>query len=205
LPRAMQLFSPLHLGGQVECATALFCDLRGYSSFSEQLSPDQVTDYINAYTSEMVAVVRRFEGRPIDYLGDGIFFLFERKERTDDHALRAVRAALAMQENFAALAAGWSEKAAMPIRPEMGIGIATGEMMIGVVGAEDHIKLSAVGDAVNVASRVQGLTKICGYNILVTQPTHHAARDSIEARNCGLHLLRGRREPVELFGILRVS
>jgi class 3 adenylate cyclase len=201
LPRAMQLFSPLHLGGQVEKATAMFCDLRGYSGFSERLAPDQVTAYINQYTSEMVEVVHLFAGRPIDYLGDGIFFLFEQKAKSEDHALRAVRAALEMQRRFALLATHWSEEKELAELPEMGIGIATGEMMIGAVGAEDHIKLSAVGDAVNVASRVQGLTTTCGYNILLTPPTHDAVRQHFAARSCGLHLLRGRREEIEVFGI----
>ena len=204
LPRAMQLFSPLQLGGRVEIATALFCDLRGYSGVSESLAPDQVTAYINEYSSEMVTVVHRFGGRTIDYLGDGIFFLFE-KNKSGDHALRAVRAALEMQKSFELLATRRQIEDALPAKPEMGIGIATGEMMIGAVGSEERIKLSAIGDAVNVASRAQGLTQSCGYNILITLSTCDAVRDFVEARSCGLHILRGRKTPIELFGVLGVS
>lgn len=204
LPRAMQLFSPLQLGGRVEIATAMFCDLRGYSGISESLAPDQVSAYVNEYTTEMVTVVHRFGGRTIDYLGDGIFFLFE-KNKSGDHALRAVRAALEMQKSFAILAARRQAEDALPARPEMGIGIASGEMMIGAVGSEERIKLSAIGDAVNVASRVQGLTQSCGFPILITLPTHGAVHDFIEARSCGIHTLRGRKTPLELFGVFGVK
>ncbi|HEX8834483.1 MAG TPA: adenylate/guanylate cyclase domain-containing protein, partial [Abditibacteriaceae bacterium] len=107
VPRTLGLFSHLKLGGQTGEAAAFFCDLRGYSTLSEFLSPEDVTQILNEYTDALVQEVKKHKGRPIDYLGDGVFVLFEPGIAGPQFALRSVEAALAAQRAFGPLQEMW--------------------------------------------------------------------------------------------------
>jgi class 3 adenylate cyclase/CHASE2 domain-containing sensor protein len=195
------VFVPLHLGGREEEATAFFCDLRGYTSLTEQLPLNAVSRLANEYTSALVDVVKRHQGRPIDYQGDGVFVLFERPLAGRNHAEKAVRAALEFQEVFQELRARWDAEGAPPL--ENGIGIASGTMMIGIVGAEEYVKLGAQGDPVNVAAHIQRLSRECGYRVLLTREVHEQVRHSFAAtyEYCGRRTLKERNQPVEVYGV----
>ena len=200
----------LHLGGRTECATAFFCDLRGYTALAENLPPERVAALLNLYTSTLVTVVRRWGGRPIDYLGDGVFVLFESARTEKRHAGNALRAALEAQGEFAKLAEGLAgddefDRASL----QAAIAIHTGEMLIGAVGDENYLKLGAVGDAVNVAARVQNLAVRCGFTILATGEAVASWSDALPNENspfqlipCGHLELKGRQQPVEVFGVV---
>jgi adenylate cyclase len=203
LPQAMNLLTQLRLGGKTEEATAWFCDLRGYSSLTESLPSEVVSQLLGEYTQALVQVVRRHGGRPIDYQGDGVFVLFEKNRSGRDHAVRAVRAALETEDVFSELRRKWSEKGARAT--QIGIGIATGTMMIGVVGASEHMKMGAVGDAVNVAARVQSLSRTCGHSILLASSTYERVEDVFPAVHCGAFMLHGRKEPLEVYGLSALS
>ena len=199
VPQTLSIFSRLRLGGHVEEASAFFCDLRGYSNLTEHLAPEVVTRLVNEYTTALVQVVKRHQGRPIDYQGDGVFVLFEQSLAGRDFTHKAVSAALELQGVFQRLRQEWAEASA-PL-PEIGIGIETGPMMIGLVGAHEHMKLGAVGDAVNIAARVQGLNLECGYNVLVTSHTYERIKDTVPAHYCGIHSIKGRAQPLEVYGL----
>ena len=96
----------------------------------------------------------------------------------------------------------WSRQ--FGIAMEIGIGINTGEMAVGIVGSTDHMKIGAIGDAVNVASRVQGLTTVCGYSVLLTQDCYDELGGHIALYPCGSHTVKGRVQPVEIFGAVAV-
>src|SRR5690606_19614750 len=106
----LNVFSRLRLGGRVEEASAVFCDLRGYSSLSERLSPETTGRLINEYTSTLVTTVKRFGGRPIDYQGDGVFVLFERTLAGPEYSWRAVQAALALQQDLQKFRQKWQDE-----------------------------------------------------------------------------------------------
>jgi len=199
VPRTLAIFTRLQLGGHVEEATAFFCDVRGFMGLTEHLKLDDLSDLVNEYTGTLVGVVEKYQGRAIDYQGDGVFVLFERSMTGDDHAHKAVQAALHFQEVFTAMREKWIAPDTAPI--EIGIGIATGTMKIGIVGAADLMKLSALGDAVNVAARVQTLTRQCGYDVLLTEETYQYVRDRIPLADCGSHYVRGREQPVQVYGV----
>ncbi|MDQ3814469.1 MAG: adenylate/guanylate cyclase domain-containing protein, partial [Armatimonadota bacterium] len=193
---------PLHLGGREEEATAFVCDLRGFTGATEQMPLDALSHLTNEYTSTLVDVVKHHQGRPIDYQGDGAFVLFERPLAGKDYAEKAVRAALEMQEVFQDLQRTWAEAGVPGL--EAGIGIATGTLMVGLVGAEDYMKPGAQGDAVNVAAHVQCLSRTAGYNVLITRDTYARVRETVAATYiyCGSHVVKGRKQPVEIYGVV---
>jgi len=202
LGAALHPLDDLRLGGRTEMATAFFCDLRGYSTFAEHLAPERASRILNSYTQVLVAAVAPFGGRPIDYLGDGVFILFQgaRRGKADDpragdHALRAVRAALAAQTALRQ----WQSNESVSLHAA--IAIHCGEMMIGVIGADDNLKLGAIGDAVNVAARVQSLSDRCGYGVLITREVLSRIEGKIAAQRCGDFEVKGRAQAVEVFGV----
>lgn len=204
----LDVFSRLQPGGRLEEAAAMFCDLRGYSALSERLSPAATNTLINQYTGVLVKTVKSFGGRPIDYQGDGVFVLFERSLTGREYSWRATQAALALQHDFQRLHEQWmseDESGAMA-NIQIGIGIETGEMMIGLVGAQEHLKPGAVGDAVNVASRIQSLNLRCGYPIIITRTTWERIRENCETQHvpvasCGEFPIRGRSAAIEVYGL----
>jgi adenylate cyclase len=205
LAPTLSLFSRLQLGGRIEEASAFFCDLRGYTALTEKLGPADTARLIGQYTSTLVRVVRKHGGRPIDYQGDGAFMLFEPALCGQEYARRAILAAIELQEDLHKLRERWKDEGAAAENISVGIGIETGSMMIGLVGATDHLKQGAIGDAVNVASRVQRLNLTCGYAILITSTTRErAGADFCEghgAVSCGVQPIRGRSEPLEIYGM----
>lgn len=204
--QAMHIFKPLNVGGREEIATALFCDMRNYSTLSELISPLQITRLIADYNENVTRCAARFGGRSIDFQGDGVFVLFETAHAGDDHAGQAVQAALQMQQAFVELRARWQPRLlddGVAADLEFGIGVETGMMMIGVFGSHDRIHLGAIGDAVNVASRVQGLTQMFGHSVLITQNTFDRVASRVEVAPCGTHRVKGRSASIEVFGVLQ--
>ena len=209
LPHALSLFAQLRLGGKTEEATAWFCDLRGYSSLSEHMTAQDVGALLAQYTETIVRIVQSHGGRPIDYQGDGVFVLFESSK--PDFCERAVLAALETETAFHALHAQWQrdkggpngQNQALPL--EIAIGMATGPLMIGLVGSHRHLKMGAVGDAVNVASRAQEMSRECGFPILLSRSTYNRVLDLFPLRFCGEFQVHGRTQPIELFGLSRAS
>ncbi len=196
--QTLHVFSRLQLGGRTEEASAFFCDVRGYSALSEVRSPEEITRVVNEYTSTLARVMKRHQGRLIDYQGDGVFVLFERSFAGVSHAEKAVRAALELQEVFEQLRRVWAANGAPEL--EIGIGIETGLMTIGIVGAQERMMFSALGHAVNVAARVQGLSAQCGYGILMTHSTFEQVQDIIPASPCGSYTVKGLQQPVVVYG-----
>lgn len=195
----LQTVMQLELGGYRQVATALQCDLRGYSGLTEIMEVGELMTVMNEYTELMAQVMHRYNGRIIDFQGDGAFVLFEEQFAGKDFALKATQAAVEMRHEFYVLRSEWAEPAASSV--DVGIGLDTGELMIGNVGAKSHMKLGAIGDAVNVAARVQRLSSQCGYNVLITLHTYERLHGALEARSCGIQPVRGRNQAVEIFGV----
>lgn len=219
LPHALSLFAQLRLGGKTEEATAWFCDLRGYSSLSEYMTAQEVSGLLAQYTETIVRIVQRHGGRPIDYQGDGVFVLFESSK--PDFCKHAVLAALETEAAFHTLHDQWrhdqqhqdrlhqdrqhnnreqdGQGSTLPL--EIAIGMATGPLMIGLVGSHRHLKMGAVGDAVNVASRAQALSRECGFPILLSRSTYDRVLDLFPLQFCGEFHVHGRTQPLELYGL----
>jgi adenylate cyclase len=163
--------NPAHytMEGQSRDMTVLFSDIRGFTNFSEKLPPAELAEVLNAYLSTMTRIIQQHQGTIDKYIGDAVMAFWNAPVDLSDHAPRAVATALDMQaalpklnEDFAAR--GWPEV-------KIGIGVNTGRMSVGNMGSEFRMSYTVMGDAVNLGSRLEGITKQYGVGILATQPT----------------------------------
>jgi adenylate cyclase len=171
-------------------ATVLFSDIRGFSSMAESLPPKEVADIVNGHLAAMAQVVVEHGGMLGQFGGDAVMAVFGAPDPQPDHAERALRCAVAMQRRQAEL----NESASTPIG--IGIGINTGRVMAGTVGAEGRLEYTVIGDAVNVASRLQSSAK--EGEILASDGTAAAAPE-IPATPAGARDVKGRTQPVKTF------
>jgi adenylate cyclase len=190
----------LRLGGELRELTVLFSDLRNFTTHAHALAPETLVALLNDHMSEMTAIVFRQDGVLAHYAGDGLEAFWNAPISQPDHARRACEAALEMVAALGPLrrefaARGWAEL-------DMGIGLNTGSMVVGNLGSRDRLAYTAVGDPVNVASRLEGLSKEYGVHIVIGEATRQAAGDAFEYRFLDLVAVKGRAEPVRVYELL---
>ncbi|HYD47409.1 MAG TPA: adenylate/guanylate cyclase domain-containing protein [Terriglobales bacterium] len=190
----------LKLGGEKREMTVLFTDIRGFTKISEKLEPEALVELLNEYLGEMTEIVFRHDGMLDKYIGDAVMALWGAPLPQPAHAASACRAALAMVGRLAELNREWQQRGWQPLA--IGAGINTGQMAFGNMGSADHLSLTAMGDNVNLASRIEGLTKIYGVPVLISESTRFAAGEAIIARELDFVRVRGRQDRVRLFQVL---
>ena len=183
-------------GGELREVTALFADIRGFTTFSERCGhdPRKVVALLNAYFGAVVPLIEAEGGVVASFLGDGVMVLFGAPVNQPDHAARAVRAAVRMAGTIREQAALWTGLGCPGMK--VGIGIHTGPAVIGAVGGRTRLDYTAIGDTINTASRVEGKTKALAAEILITASTLDAIRGDPELID-RCHQVP---EPVELAG-----
>lgn len=183
--------------GEAKILTVLFTDLRSFTSMSEGLEAAQVVPLLNGYFEEMVAVVFKHGGTLDKYLGDGLMVYFGAPLPQPDHAVRAVRCALEMLRRLAAL----NRAHGLAGRPElrMGIGIHTGTAMVGTMGATHRQEYTAIGSTVNLASRLEQLSKDYEHDIIVSETTRQAVAEALPLREVGTASVKGVAQPLKIF------
>ncbi len=186
----------LRLGGEEKELTAMFSDIAGFTSFSEAMSAEELVAFLNQYLSAMSDIILEHGGTVDKYEGDAIIAFFGAPLPMADHALRAVRVALAQQAMLKTMRARWAEQGYPEVRTR--IGINTGPMVVGNVGTESHFNYTIMGDNVNLASRLEGVNKAYGTDVLVSGATAAQVRDAIETRLVDRVLVVGKRVPVDL-------
>jgi adenylate cyclase len=161
----------LRLGGEEVLGTVLFSDIRGFTTFSESHPAGEVIDILNRYLTEMTDAIMGHGGTLIGYLGDGIIAIFGAPLEQDDHADRALRAAQEMlgprMESFNE----WIRERGIDKPFETGIGINSGLFMAGNVGSQERLEYTVIGDTVNTAARMEGLTKGSGHSLFIAEST----------------------------------
>ncbi|MEW6267422.1 MAG: CHASE2 domain-containing protein [Thermodesulfobacteriota bacterium] len=190
----------LTLGGSRRVMTVFFSDLAGFTSISEVLSPENLVHLLNRYLSLMTGAIMRGGGTVDKFEGDAIMAFWGAPMPQPDHARRACLAALEQQKIMAefrrqALAEGLPE---LKVR----MGLNTGPMIVGNMGSEERFDYTVMGDAVNLASRLEGANKPFGTGIMISESTLEAAGDVIETRELDLLRVKGKKEPIRVFELM---
>lgn len=197
-PAVIQQLNPdqLALGGQRKQITVLFADIRGFTTFSENLQPEQLVSVLNRYLAAAAEAVLREEGTVDKFLGDAVMAWFNAPIPQPDHSLRAVRAALNIRSAILAL------HAVLPAADQLsfGIGIHRGDAVLGLVGSERRLDYTAIGDSVNTARRIQENAK--PGQVLITQDVYREVADAIYAKATTPIQAKGKREPIEVYEVI---
>jgi adenylate cyclase len=197
--------SQLRLGGEVRALTILFCDIRGFTTIAESMKgdPERLTTLINRLLTPLSEVVMAHGGTIDKYIGDCLMAFWNAPLDDPDHATHAVEAALGMMQALedlnGELRAEAEARGETPISLRIGIGINTGHCVVGNVGSERRFDYSALGDAVNLASRLEGASKDLGVPLVIGQATAEQVAERIPLRQLRKITVKGRAEPVLVY------
>jgi adenylate cyclase len=187
----------LRLGGELREMTVLFSDLRNFTTLAHALPPEILVSLLNTYRTEMTEIILRHDGVLAQYAGDAIEAFWNAPMNQSDHARQACQTALEMLGRMRQLAPDFAQRGWTGL--DMGIGINTGRMVVGNMGSRNHLAYTAVGDPVNVASRLEGLSKEYGARIVVGEATRAAAGDAVTFRFLDVVAVKGRAEPLRVY------
>ncbi len=167
----------LDLGGRRKHITVLFSDIRGFTSISEQIEPEQVITLLSDYLAQVTHIVFKNGGTIDKFIGDAVMAIFGAPKFHEDDALRAVNAGLDIVQLAESLSPKWSKLIGSPLK--IGVGINTGDAVVGSIGSEVRSDFTAIGDTVNLASRLEALTKEMGIPMLISEFTASEIRDTM--------------------------
>lgn len=187
----------LKLGGERKTLTIFFSDLQGFTSISENLDPEALTALLNDYLTAMTEIIHQEQGTVDKYEGDAIIAFWNAPVDVPDHALRAVRAALRCQARLAELRPVFRERTGHDLY--MRIGINTGQAVVGNMGSHSRFDYSMLGDAVNLAARLEGVNKQFNTFTMVSRTTSETVGPAVPMRELGRVAVVGRKEPVTVF------
>ncbi len=193
------LHTGFSLGGKLVDATALFCDIRSFTSIAESQTPAETIELLSDYYALMMEAIGEEGGIVNQLAGDGLMAIFGAPLPHEDHRLRSVRAAIQM---MGLLTQYNQERIALKRSPiRIGIGIASGEVIAGFAGTQRRATYTCVGDTVNLASRLESQTKVVGKPILIDENVRAGLNDSIEVENQGVVEIRGKSQPVQIYSV----
>jgi|GEM_PF-1191050 len=197
--------STLQLGGTRREMTVLFSDIRGFTTYSEKRSPEEVVSILNEYLDAMTRVIIEHKGTLDKYVGDAIMAIWgaPRAEPAAISAKRAVTTAVRMLEKLDELRAKWQREDKEPL--DMGIGINTGTMVVGNMGSELRMDYTVIGDAVNLGARVEAQTRAFNVRLIITEATFQYVQDIVETRLLDTIKVKGKDRPVKIYAVDRLK
>lgn len=187
----------INLGGERRDITLLFTDLAGFTTFSEALSPEQVTYVLNRHFTGMTDILLEHQGTLVQFIGDAIMAFWGAPLEDDDQAYHAVATAIAMQKAMATLREELAKEDLPQIR--MRIGIHSGSAVVGNLGSAKRFGYTAVGDDVNLAARLEGINKLYGTGIMMSSDTARQVEGRIALRPVDRVIVKGKSQAVEVF------
>jgi adenylate cyclase len=204
----MQNPEVLQFGGELRNLTVLFSDIRDFTTFTEKNDPQLVVQMLREYLTEMTRIVIEEGGTLDKYIGDAVMAEFGAPIAYPDHAVRGCRAALRMAAEVERLTAKWTAEGKEPFR--IGLGVNTGNMVVGNLGSEQLFDYTVIGDEVNLGARLESLNKDyqTDKHIIISEGTYEAAGTAIEVRQLGEVKVKGKTHPVvvyELVGLTATS
>ncbi len=188
------------IGGRRACLTFLFSDIVGFSSIAERMPAEPLVEQLSEYLGEMDRQIRREQGTVDKFLGDGIMAFWGAPAPNAEHALAACRAALLCQERLAGLRESWKAEGKPPFF--QGIGLNTGEAIVGNMGSSTRMSYTVVGDPVNTASRLENLNRHYGTGIILSQSTRDLVKDHFVTRPLDLVSVKGRKTAVKIYELM---
>ncbi|EER59231.1 adenylate/guanylate cyclase with Chase sensor [Acidovorax delafieldii 2AN] len=187
----------LRLGGEAREVTVMFTDLAGFTTLSEQLSAEQTVEVLTGYFSAMTPIIHRRGGTVDKFIGDAVMAFWGAPLDDPRHAENAVRAAVEMQQAMHGLVADLGKRGLPPIH--MRIGLHTGRVVVGNVGSDQRFSYTAIGDAVNLAARLEGANKAFGTQILLSGATAAQLPADVALRPLDDVIVKGKSEPVRVY------
>jgi len=194
----------LRLGGERRRLTVLFSDIRNFTPFCESREPEEVVAILNEYLTHMTQQIFEHSGTLDKYVGDEIVAFFGAPgAHHADHALNAARAALAMKATLTKLQDKWRSEGREAL--DFGVGLNTGEMLVGNMGSSDIFDYTVIGDQVNLGARVETLTRKYGCSIIITESTYNEIRDRAEVRELGEETVKGKTRPIKVYELVALE
>ena len=192
--------SMMKLGGEKRKITVFFSDIAGFTSFSEKLEPEALVKFLNEYLGEMTDIIIRNKGTLDKYEGDAIMSFWNAPVALPDHELSACTAALENQKRLTELREKWSHLNLPELKVR--IGLNSGEAVVGNMGSETRFDYTAMGDNVNLASRLEGINKQYGTYIIISESTYAAVKDKMVCRELDLIRVKGKSAPVKIYELV---
>jgi len=196
----------LQLGGQKRPLSLLFSDLAGFTTLSERMDPQDLLAHLNEYLTAMTQIVLDEGGTLDKYIGDAIMAFWNAPQDIPDHADRALRTMILMQRKMNDLNDRWRERDPDHEVLEVRIGVNSGEVVVGNVGGKDRFDYSAIGDAVNLAARLEPANKTYDtLNMTSEYSLNLARRDDYRVRELDLVAVKGKEQPVKVYAVLELT
>jgi adenylate cyclase len=190
----------LKLGGDKKELSVLFSDIRGFTTISEGLKPEDLVHLLNEYLTVMTDIVFKYDGTLDKYMGDALMAIYGAPLDQTDHPLRACYSALEMMEQLKKLNEKWIQEGKKPL--DIGIGINTGMMMVGNMGSEQRFDYTVMGDAVNLGSRLEGANKAYRTHILISESTFERVKNELACLELDSVKVRGKTFPVKIYELV---
>jgi len=188
------------LGGDLKDVSVLFSDIRGYTTLTEHMSPEDVVRMLNEYFEDMVDALFSYKGTLDKYIGDAMMAVFGSPLPLDDHQWMAVQTAVEMRHRLALFNTKRVTEGHMPIA--IGIGIHSDKVLGGNIGSSRRMEYTAIGDGVNLASRLESASKQYGCDIVISEQTYHPCADRIWARELDYIKVKGKTQPVSVYELV---
>jgi adenylate cyclase len=190
----------LKLGGERRNITLFFSDIRGFTSISEKLDPEELVRLLNEYLSEMTKIIMNNQGLVDKFMGDAIMAFWGAPIEQSDHAEKACLSSLEMINKLKDLQEKWKKEGIPSFN--IGIGLNTGDAIVGNMGSFDRFDYTAMGDNVNLASRLEGLNKFYGTNIIISENTYNIVKNKFETRKLDAVRVKGKKKPILIYELL---
>ena len=185
------------LGGEERELTVWFSDIAGFTSISETLEPHDLVEFLNQYFTAMTSIVKEHGGFVDKYVGDAIIAVFGAPQHDPDHALHAVQSALACDKRLKELEDTFNLPGGLKVAAR--IGVNTGEMLVGNIGSSDRLNYTIMGDAVNLAARIEGVNKMYGTSVMASDSTIEQCGDAIQVRELDIVRVKGKATPTTIY------
>jgi adenylate cyclase len=191
----------LKLGGERRVATIFFSDIRSFTAISEKLEPEEVVEFLNAYMTIMVKIISQYNGIVDKFIGDAIMAVWGVPESKGNDALNAVNATIEMRTALLEFNKGRGSAKKPVIK--IGCGLNTGPVLAGQIGSDDRLDYTVIGDAVNLASRVETLNKPFGTDILISEDTYQIVKGDFDCEAMQKIKVKGKSEPQQIYAVIR--